>query len=476
MAEIAHQIGYHVFGSDKQDSSYIEYLRSHGISEIHIGQDIDQIAAVHNENPIDWLVYSSAVVMENSDAPELQFARENEIKISKRDEFLNFILREKNLDLIAIAGTHGKTTTVAMTVWLMKNLGIPISYLLPAKTSFAKMGEYDPASKYFIYEADEFDRNFLHFSPAVTMISGVAYDHQEIFPTIDDYKSAFHEFIRKSGETLLWKADAEFLGFSRSDVNTVRLSILYDDRDIIIPTPSYPMGRPRPFSVLADIMWDIVENAGKRDGESWNKNPINVIGEQTDLSKIKLAGKFNRRDAMLVAITVLGITGEPLGKLLKIMSQFPGLGKRMEKIAPNLYVNYAHTPEKLVAGMSAASEILDPKQKLVVLYEPLTNRRQHYFIDSYKNVFAGAAKLYWLPSYLAREDKDLPILTPAELISHLDEPTKKIAEPAEMNDDLKRRISNHLTNGDMVVAMIAGGGNDSLDHWLRQNFTGPEHS
>jgi UDP-N-acetylmuramate--alanine ligase len=68
------------------------------------------------------LVYSSAVVFENPDSPELKFARDHGIRISKRDEFLNFILKEKDLDLIAIAGTHGKTTTTAMTVWLLQNL------------------------------------------------------------------------------------------------------------------------------------------------------------------------------------------------------------------------------------------------------------------------------------------------------------------------------------------------------------------
>ncbi|MDR0957402.1 MAG: Mur ligase domain-containing protein [Candidatus Nomurabacteria bacterium] len=417
LADIVHQIGYQVFGSDKQDSGYIDYLREHGISEIHIGQSVEQIAEVHAKTPIDWLVYSSAVTMENPDSPELKFARENGIKISKRDELLNFILKEKNLDLIAIAGTHGKTTTVAMTVWLMKNLGLPISYLLAAKTSFAKMGEYNPESKYFIYEADEFDRNFLHFSPKVTMISGVGYDHQEIFPTLDDYKSAFREFVSQSEKAFLWQLDAEFLYEKNSAEN------------------------------------------------------VTVIPESTDISDVKLAGKFNRRDAFLVAQTVAKITGEPMEKLIKIMSDFPGLGKRMEKIAPNLYVNYAHTPEKLIAGMSAASEILSPNQKLAVIYEPLTNRRQHYFLDSYKNVFSGADKLYWLPSYLAREDKNLRIITPDELINHLDEPTKKIAESSEMNDELRQKISTHLENGDLVVAMIAGGGNDSLDHWLRQKFS-----
>src|SRR5690606_15594626 len=98
--------------------------------------------AVHAKQTIDWYVYSSAVEKENSNHPEFKFVRDKDIHHTKRDEFLNKILKDKGLKLIAVAGTHGKTTTTAMTVWLMKQLGQPISYILPAKTSFADMGHY----------------------------------------------------------------------------------------------------------------------------------------------------------------------------------------------------------------------------------------------------------------------------------------------------------------------------------------------
>jgi UDP-N-acetylmuramate--alanine ligase len=417
LAEVAHAAGHHVAGSDKQNSSYIDYLKTHGVTDIYIGNTTENIARVQTETPLDWLVYSSAVTLENPDAPELKFAREHGIRVSKRDELLNFILDEKGLGMIAIAGTHGKTTTVAMTVFLMKELGQPISYLLPAKTSFAHMGEYDPASRWFIYEADEFDRNFLAFHPSVSLISGVAYDHHEIFPTLDDYQAAFREFIDQSGQTFIWRNDAEYLGL------------------------------------------DDIENVQQLDNDD----------EQID--RVSLLGHYNRMDAWLVARAVQDITCEPLDKLIAILARFPGLSRRMEQIAPNLYSDYAHTPEKIVGAMSAAREMAaERRQNLVVVYEPLTNRRQHYIMDQYKGVFSGANKLYWVPSYLAREPRDLPILTPVELIEHLDDETQKIAEPAEMNVDLKKKIGEHLRHGGMVVAMTGGGGN-SLDYWLRENFS-----
>ena len=102
------------------------------------------------------------------------------------------------------------------------------------------------------------------------------------------------------------------------------------------------------------------------------------------------------------------------------------------------------------------------------MYEPLTDRRQHYMIDDYKDCFAGAKKVYWIPSYLAREDPKQPILMPAELISHLSDPS--IAKACERDDHLKRLIEKHLAKGDMVVCMAGGGGN-SLDEWIRREFS-----
>jgi UDP-N-acetylmuramate--alanine ligase len=115
LALIAHEAGYEVSGSDARPSGYLEYLKEHGISNTHIGVDDDFIAAAHAENPIDWFVYGSAQPMDFPDHPEFDFCRRNGIKMSKRDEFLSQLIKDKNLKLIAVAGTHGKTTTTAIS-------------------------------------------------------------------------------------------------------------------------------------------------------------------------------------------------------------------------------------------------------------------------------------------------------------------------------------------------------------------------
>lgn len=414
LAMIAKQAGYEVSGSDKQESGYIDYLISRGISDIHIGQGYDNIAGVNERNPIDWYVYTSALTLENANPPELVYCTEQGIRTSKRDELLNQIISDKNLKLVAVAGTHGKTTTTAMLVWLFKQLNVKISYSLPAKTSFGEMGEFNPQSQYFIYEADEFDRNFLHFNPFLSLISGVAYDHQEIFPTPADYDQAFRDFLAQGSSSVIWQADASHLQLSASSS-----SIVLDPSDAAI-------------------------------------------------KKIKLAGAANRQDAWLAIQAVRQITQEPLKKIIKLINNFPGLQRRMEPIRKNLYTDYAHTPEKVRGGLSTALELATKKkQRVIVIFEPLTDRRQHYMIDEYKDCFTGAARVYWLPSYLAREDPSQRVIPPTELISHLADPS--IAQPAEINDDLKRTINAHLKRGDLVVGM-AGGGGASLDEWLRKQF------
>lgn len=414
LAQIAKQAGYDVSGSDKQDSLEVQHLRDQGIT-VHIGQTTQNITATHQAKPIDWLIYSSAILLENPDHPELVFAREHGIKLSKRDELLNKVIEDRNLKLVALAGTHGKTTTTAMVVWLFEKIGQPTSYSVGAEIGFGPMGLFNEASEYFVYECDEFDRNFLAFKPYLSGITGIAWDHHEIFPTLDNYNQAFRDFIAQTKHTIAWADDIQSVGLEATTTITTL--------DKQLPA----------------------------------------------IDDIAIKGRFNREDAWLAMQVVHNLTGTPISQLQSHIEAFPTPKQRMELLAPSLYTNYAHTPEKIKGGMSAALEIArQNNQQLVVLYEPLTNRRQHHIKDQYQDVFTGAQKVYWVPTYLAREDPDLPILTPAELIPYLADTT--IAEPAELDDKLLSAVRQHLAQGDLVVAMGAAGGH-SMDEWLRKHFT-----
>jgi UDP-N-acetylmuramate--alanine ligase len=410
LALISHQMGHTISGSDKQNSQYVEYLKKHGINNIYIGNSEENIAKLNSEEPIDWLVYSSAIKFENPNHPEILYAENNGIKVTKRDELLNQIIKDSGLKLIAIAGTHGKTTTTAMAIWLFKKLGLPISYSVGAKIPFGDMGHYDKNSKYFVYECDEFDYNFLSFSPFLSLITGVDYDHHEIYKTREDYRQAFQKFLDQSEKSILWEEDIE----------------------------------KNKFSIKSEDL--VIDN------------------EDKIISMLSITGLVNRKNAYQVMTAVSSVSGKSLQDFIKIMEDFPGLSRRFEKLVDGLYTDYAHTIPKIEGCLQLAKEVSD---NVVIVYEPLTNRRQYFIKDDYRDLFNGVKKLYWVPTYLAREDPNQSILTPDDFIKDLN--SKVVAESKKLDEDLKNKIEEHIKDGDIVVCMSGGGGN-SLDEWLRNNF------
>jgi UDP-N-acetylmuramate--alanine ligase len=354
--------------------------------------------------------------MEQPDAPELRFCQEQHIQATKRDEFLTFLLRKKQLKLIAIAGTHGKTTTTAMTIWLCKQIGLPISYSVGAKLGYGEMGEYDPHSEYFVYEADEFDRNFLAYEPYASIITGIDWDHPDIYPTREEYNAAFREFLEQSAWKLLWDADAQRLELPANQPDTV-----------LLPT-----------------------------------------NDPAITQKITLPGLVNRQDAWLVVQALHHVTKAPIDELVAHINRFPGISRRFEAIAPNLYTDYAHTPPKIRGALQLAHEVAG--DNVVVIYEGLHNMRQHFIKEELRHLFDGLKQLYIVPSYLAREDPNQPLLTPTDLRDLLDESMQAHAQAAALDDTLASAIRTHLAQGDLVLA-LSGGGGKSLDEWLRKEFT-----
>jgi UDP-N-acetylmuramate--alanine ligase len=416
LALICSEAGYEVSGSDHKASEYTRYLEKKGVS-LWIDQSGEAIKQRHAQKPIDWVISVSSITRLNPDHPELVFARKNGIKITERDAGLNQILKAKKLKMIAAAGTHGKTTTTAMLVWCFKQLNFPISYSVGAKMSYADMGHYEPGSEFFIYECDEFHRNFLNYYPALSIISSVTWDHHEVYPTREDYKQAFRDFVGQSKKTIVYDRDQSYLNLKNADTLTLEL----------------------------------VDNP--------------------EISDIELNGRYNRQNAWLVARAVHEVTGHSIPSIINILNKYPGSQRRMEEISENLFSDYAHTPEEVVGCLSIASELASKRGKhLVAVYEPLTNRRQHYLKDEYKDCFEPTKKVYWLPSYLSREDPNLPILSPRELIDCLDDPS--IGQPSELNDALWQNINEHVASGAMVICMTGGGGK-SLDDWLRSKAQAP---
>ncbi|MCL2085803.1 Mur ligase domain-containing protein [Candidatus Saccharibacteria bacterium] len=425
LAEFAQDAGYSVFGSDRGANLMTEELSTRGIN-VHIGeQNGDFLSQVHSQTPIDWLIHSSAVPESH---PELARARELGINnITKRSDLINFFIRAHNLQMIAIAGTHGKTTTTTMLTWAFHELDIPASHLIGAPITFGFSGKFDPNSNIFIYEADEYDRNFLAYSPATSIITTVDYDHADIYPTEDDYKAAFWEFCQKSGKVITWRSIAEKLKLQNPGVEYEKTS------------------------------------GGVTSMSSINQRLITLDGVD---SRLKLAGEHNRENATLVLEYLRRESGRPEIELIPALNRFPSAKQRFERLADNLYTDYGHTPEEIAATLQMAREVARPDQNIVAVYMPHSNARQKEIVSrgGYSNTFDVASKIYWLPTLLARLSENENLLTPNDLINTLSEASKPNAEPAEPNETLIQKIKQHLSYGDFVIFF----GTD--DRWLRNSF------
>lgn len=400
LAEIAADAGYQVQGSDTSEGLMTQALQNRGIT-VNIGQNGSFLQAAHDQSPIDWFVYTAALP---ADHPELVLARQLGIKTAKRDELLAHIIAEKCLKLIAIAGTHGKTTTTGMLVWALQQLGVPVSYAVGATLSFGPSGRFDPASKYFVYECDEFDRNFLHFNPHLSLITSIDYDHPDTYPTAQSYFDAFKQFGGQSRQLIAWQAE---------------------------------------------------------HGELFAEHPDAWLLQPSDVENLPLAGEHTRRNATLVvkALDKLDV-GHGSAKQDAVKS-FPGTDRRFEKLANNLYSDYGHHPVEIAATLQMARELSD---HVVLVYQPHQNVRQHEIKDQYTDQFELAENVYWLPTYLSREDPNLAILNPEELIQNIT--NSEAVQPADFNDELWNVIQTARSDGKLVLCMGAG----SIDEWVRSRL------
>lgn len=400
LAEIASDAGHYIAGSDSTKSPVTYQLEAKGveISYLQDGSYIDQVNASH---PLDWFIYTAAMP---ADHPELLKAQALGIKTGKRDELISDIIREHNLKLIAVAGTHGKTTTTGMLVWVFKQLGIPVSYSVGTTLSFGPSGRFDENAQYFVYECDEFDRNFLHFNPYLSLVTSVDYDHPDTYPTKESYFAAFQQFLDHSSHTIMWQREA--------------------DQGLTI----------------------------HGDGKVLNTD---------DILPLHLIGIHNRENATLVAKACEYLSLGTYDSVPAALDIFPGTARRFEQLDTNLYTDYGHHPVEIAATLQLAREL---SEHITLVYQPHQNVRQHQVRANYTDCMSLADKIYWLPTYLTREDPSLPILTPEQLTENL--VNRSAVEYSDLNDQLWADIQAERARGQLVLVMGAG----TIDGWLRERL------
>ena len=402
-----------VVGSDLARGAVYDELAKAGIS-VHIGEQDGEFLRSELDG-LDWFVYTSAVTEghpELEDAKWWKMTKNPNLKITKRDDFTAFLVERLGLKMVAVAGTHGKTTTTAMIVWACLKLGLPVSYIVGTTLGFAPSGFYAEGARYFVYEADEYDRNFLKYNPWLGVVTSVSYDHPDIYATREEYAEAFLRFKSQCAGTIEWTDG----GVQMRNMNVTR-----------------PM--------------------------------------QNDF---RLAGEVRRKDAVIAAMAVNWMMMDAgretqMEEIIEVINEFPGVGRRFEKLSDGVYTDYAHHPEEIAATVAVALEQaqMDGLKGVVVVYQPHQNARQLEVREWYKDAFLGAKKVYFLPTYLVRGEKEaarrgeLVALSPEELVSGL--ANREVAEVAELSDELYEEMMRRRDEGYLVLLLSAG----PADEWLR---------
>jgi UDP-N-acetylmuramate--alanine ligase len=416
MANLCIDLGYKVSGSDLEENESTLNLQKRGAT-IFTSQSFQNLETQNNIELIDWFVHTPAVRENN---PEYQFCVKNNIKISKQNGLINYIVKDKGLKLFAVAGTHGKTTTTAMVVWLIKELKQPVSWVIGSNVSFGNSGAYEKDSRYLIYEADEYDRKFLELVPDITIISSLDFDHPDTYVNLYDYNSAFAKFLSQTKQLVcIWNEDFKKLGVEKLET----------------------------------------------DAKLYNPDSAESLNSEY-LSKIKLTGNHNRKNAFLAISAVSSVANVDSAKLNDFIGTFPGTQRRMEKLLDGLYSDYAHHTTEIEAVLESAAElrIKENYHQIVVVYQPHQNIRQHSMLSKYADCFKGADQVYWLPTYLSRENPNLKVLTPLEIVASINQPEK--IDIVDLDDELYNIVKKHLADHDLVLFLGAG----SIDNWFRKYF------
>lgn len=427
IAVILHQMGVRVSGSDRQSSATTSWLADMGIP-VQTPQHRENIEAMAH-NP-DVVLISSAI---DADNPERVFAEEAGIPTVKRSTFLPAMLKEKKL--IAVAGTHGKSTTTAMIVKMLREAGIQAGYLIGATLpGFGNASAGDSRCPYFVIEADEYDYMFLGLHPTVAVITNVEWDHPDCFPTEANFRAAFVRFAHQVVDDGLVITCADDPGAEevrltyQGRANWVRYGLnLSADVRIERPVASEESG------YCAELFW-------------WNA-PAGQIA-------LEIPGMHNLQNA-LAAIYVGRWCGVPIGRSLASLRSFRGASRRFERKGEiygiTVFDDYAHHPTEVRAVLTAASACY-PGRRIWAVFQPHTFSRTEQFFEQISRSFNEADRVLVTDIYAARESAEGRI-SAADLVSAMPHPavlhTPTISDAVDV-------LAAEVSPRDVVITMGAG--------------------
>ena len=402
--------GYEVAGYDRTPSPLTHCLENEGIS-IHY---IDAPSLIP-EN-IEFVVLTPAIP---ANALELKYLRDKNVKIVKRAEVLGMLSREHKA--LAVAGTHGKTTTTALVTHILmtadKRMSAFIGGISRNIDSNVVIGE--DKDEFMVMEADEFDRSFLQLAPFVSIVTSIDADHLDIYGDYEHLVASFNEFVDKTSD------DGLVIYHANLPIKTTKKHVTYGLENADVTAENIRI-------VDGETQFDFVV-ANYCALPSYLSN----LRNQSSLS-MRLYGNHNVQNALaaIIMCSYLGVSQEDIRKGL---ATFKGVQRRFDIRVRNekhIYIDdYAHHPEEIKAALLAARKVFSDKE-LTVVFQPHLFTRTRDFMDGFAESLSLADRVILLDIYPARE---LPIegVTSAALLERITSKNKMLCSKEELLDTIK---------------------------------------
>lgn len=432
LAELAAKQDYLVSGSDRDNSEKLQKLSEKGISVF------PSQSAANITDDISLVVYTLAVPESN---PELAEARRRKIPVLERGVYLGKLAEHYKYS-VAVAGTHGKTSTTSMLSAILLAAGLEPNIHIGGVFPLIGSNVLASDSEYFITEACEYHENFLNLTPYGGIILNVEAEHLDYYKDLTHIKSAFSKFASACSPD-------GFLIVCADNADAVESA-----NAAVCPVIFYSLRNPQ-----APYYAETITHSA--DGSAYT---LTENGEKLCEIRLHVPGIHNVSNSLAAAAAArqLGCSAE---KIAEGLASFYGTGRRFEKKGTYhdalLIDDYAHHPTEIAATLAAAREIVAPNGKIFAIFQPHTYSRAAAFLDQFTDALKNADHVIVSDIYSARE-KDPGTVSGASMAAHFAVAGVN-AEHIGNFDQIAARIKEYVRPGDLIVTLGAGDINQVIE-------------
>ena len=431
IARVLMGLGYWISGSDRVGSTLTTALADEGV-RVYLGHRAD------NVDGADLVVISSAVPEDNV---ELMAAQRMGIPVVKRSDFLGELMADR--PAVAVAGSHGKTTTTGMIATILSLAGQDPTFIVGGEIAHLGTNASAGAGP-FVIEADEYDRTFLGLRPTISVITNVEHDHPDCYPTFAEFRQAFEEFaalLPEDGVLIVCTDDPE----------ATRLGEMAASRGLsVLGYGLAQNGASQGFQAF----WQAVDlrpnGAGGCDYVALSSS------RSLGLIRLRVPGAHNVLNS-LAALAVADQLDVPFATMTEALREFRGMGRRFEVkgVAHGVTVvdDYAHHPTEIRATLAAA-RINYPERKIWAVWQPHTYSRTKILMNDFATAFGDADHILVTTIYAARETDDLGISS-ADVVAKMDYSDVRLVDDVDQAVD---ELETGIRAGDVVLTLGAGDG------------------